>query len=415
MTDKVKINQLELENIKRIQAVTLTPSEKGLTVIGGKNQQGKSSVLDAIAWVLGGDKFKPSQPQHKGTDQPPNLKIELSNGLIVERKGKNSALTVTDKDGMRGGQKLLDAFIDQLALDLPKFLEASSKEKANILLRVIGVGEELKKLELAESEAYNERLAVGRVLKDKQGAYKEMPVYKDAPEGEISVADLADQLRVAVDFNVKLDRRQNRLEGIRVDRLDYQESLQELEETMRSIKEKMAADDKEEEEIEKFLAENNPIDTADLEKRMRSAEDINAQVRANKAKEIAKIDGQKYRKQYDDLDAKIEKLRKDKLALLDGADLPLKGLSVENGELTYEGFAWDNIAASERLKVATAIVRKLNPNCGFVLMDKLEQMDNEVLLDFGEWLQEEGLQVIATRVGTGNECSVIIEDGLIKE
>ena len=51
---------------------------------------------------------------------------------------------------------------------------------------------------------------------------------------------------------------------------------------------------------------------------------------------------------------------------------------------------------------------------GFVLMDKLEQMDLDTLKEFGEWLQKEGLQVIATRVSTGDECSVIIEDGMVE-
>ncbi len=101
--------------------------------------------------------------------------------------------------------------------------------------------------------------------------------------------------------------------------------------------------------------------------------------------------------------------------MLKGADLPLEGLSVEDGELTYNGYKWDNMSGAEQLKVSTAIVRKLNPNCGFVLLDKLEQMDNDTLKEFGEWLEKEGLQAIATRVSTGDECSIIIEDGYSHE
>lgn len=63
--------------------------------------------------------------------------------------------------------------------------------------------------------------------------------------------------------------------------------------------------------------------------------------------------------------------------------------------------------------MATAIVRKLNPKCGFVLLDKLEQLDTETLNEFGKWLEQEGLQAIATRVSTGDECSIIIEDGYV--
>lgn len=71
------------------------------------------------------------------------------------------------------------------------------------------------------------------------------------------------------------------------------------------------------------------------------------------------------------------------------------------------------MSGSGRLKVATAIVRKLNPRCGFVLLDKLEQMDRETLDEFGQWLEAEGLQAIATRVSTGDECSIIISDGYV--
>ena len=86
---------------------------------------------------------------------------------------------------------------------------------------------------------------------------------------------------------------------------------------------------------------------------------------------------------------------------------------MEEGELIYNGQKWDNMSGSEQLRVSTAIVRRLNPDCGFVLLDKLEQMDLETLQEFGQWLEQEGLQAIATRVSTGDECSIIIEDGYV--
>ncbi len=47
------------------------------------------------------------------------------------------------------------------------------------------------------------------------------------------------------------------------------------------------------------------------------------------------------------------------------------------------------MSGAEQMKVSTAIVRKLNPDCGFVLLDKLEQMDTDTLKEFGELLEEE--------------------------
>ena len=78
----MKINRLEIENVKRIKAVKIEPRENGLTLIGGNNNQGKTSVLDSIAWALGGERFKPSQATREGSVIPPNLHIVMNNGLL---------------------------------------------------------------------------------------------------------------------------------------------------------------------------------------------------------------------------------------------------------------------------------------------------------------------------------------------
>lgn len=164
----VKINSLEVENVKRVKAVVIQPNENGLTILGGNNNQGKTSVLDAIAWALGGNKYKPSNPYREGSVNPPNLKITMNNGLVVERKGKNSSLTVLDPEGHKGGQQLLNSFVEELAIDLPKFMESTNKEKADILLQIIGVGPQLAQLEHSETELYNKRRTIGQIKEQKK-------------------------------------------------------------------------------------------------------------------------------------------------------------------------------------------------------------------------------------------------------
>jgi len=93
---QMKINKLEIENVKRVKAVKIEPTASGLTVIGGKNRQGKTSVLDSIAWALGGDRYRPSEAQREGSVLPPNIHIVMDNGLVVERKGKNSDLKLIE-------------------------------------------------------------------------------------------------------------------------------------------------------------------------------------------------------------------------------------------------------------------------------------------------------------------------------
>ena len=407
----VTINKLELENVKRVKAVKIEPSAKGLTIVGGNNNQGKTSVLDAIAWALGGNKYKPSQPQREGSTLPPSLKITLSNGLIVERKGKNSDLKVIDPSGNKAGQKLLDSFVEELALDLPKFMEMNDKEKATTLLQIIGVGDQLVQLEMEEKAKYQERHAIGVIADQKEKFAKEQPYYPDAPKELISIAELIQKQQEILGRNGANALKRQNLAKIKADYDFASSDVQRLERDLEKakIKEQELWIDYEiaRKDTKKLIDES----TQEIEDSIANIEQINLKVRANFDKDKAEEDAKVYREQYKELDNVIADIRKQKTDLLTNADLPLPGLSVDDGELLYLGQRWDNMSGSQQLQVATAIVRKLKPECGFVLIDKLEQMDQLTLQEFGAWLENEGLQAIATRVSTGDECSILIEDG----
>lgn len=410
----IKINSLAVENIKRVKAVKLEPTPNGLTIIGGKNSQGKTSVLDAIAWALGGDKFKPSTPKREGSVVDPILHIELSNGLIVERKGVNGSLKVIDPQGKKSGQQLLNEFVEELALNLPKFMSANNKEKANILLQIIGVGDKLHALEVEETQTFNRRTEIGRIADQKKKFAAEMTSYPEAPKELVSASELIRKQQDILARNGENARKRSAIVEIgknteflkaKVDRLT--EELRQATDAYQVSLSDLATANKSAENLQ-------DESTAELENSITNIDAINVKVRANYEKEKAEIDAEDFGKQYTALTEEINKIRQAKTDLLKAAPLPLPELSVENGELIYKGYKWDNMSGSEQLKVATAIVRKLNPNCGFVLIDKLEQMDIDTVKEFGQWLEQEGLQVIATRVSSSDECSIIIEDGYIK-
>lgn len=404
----IKINKLEIENVKRVKAVSLEPTQNGLTVIGGRNGQGKTSILDSIAWALGGNKYKPSQPHREGSVLPPNLQISLSNGLEIKRDGKNSDLKVIDPSGQKAGQKLLDSFVEEFALNLPKFMESSNADKARTLLQIIGVGDKLAELEKKEQELYNERLVIGRVADQKKKFAAEMTYFQEAPKELISVSELIQEQQAILAKNAENER----LRGQR-DNLKQQQA--HLDSEIARLIEEKAKVDQQLEIAEKDALDLHDESTEQLEYSISNTEEINRKVRANLDKEKAEQDAQFEKEKYDNLSAQIDRIRLDKNQLLEDADLPLPGLSVAEGELLYKGQRWDNMSGAEQLKVSTAIVRKLNPECGFILIDKLEQMDLDTLKEFGQWLEQEQLQAIATRVSTGDECSIIISDGYSEE
>ena len=418
----VTITALEAENVKRIKAVAFAPSPTGLTLVGGNNNQGKTSVLDALAWALGGDRFRPDAAQRDGAIAPAHLKVTLSNGVVVERKGKKASLTVTDPTGRRSGQQLLNAFVEPLALDLPRFMDASDKEKSDILLRIIGIGAELHTRDLEIKGLYDKRTFTGQLAAQKKHFAEEMISYPEAPDEPVSASELIRQQQDILARNGENQR-------LRAQYAELEQQVQQCVDELKRTRERIAtlqqlADEldakhtklfNQRETARKTVSQLQDESTAELEASIRDIEETNRKVRANLEKARAEDEAAQYASEYDRLTESIQQKRADRMALLNGADLPLPGLSVEDGVLTYNGKRWRDMSGSDQLRVAAAIVRRLNPDCGFVLLDKLEQMDMTTLQEFSAWLEAEGLQAIATRVSTGSECQIIIEDGMVKD
>lgn len=409
----VKISSLELENVKRVKAVALEPRQDGLTVVGGRNDQGKTSVLDGIAWALGGEKMRPSNPKREGAVNDPSLHVELSNGVVVERKGKNGSLRVTDPTGARAGQTLLNSFVEQFALDLPKFMEAPSAKKAETLLKIIGVGDRLAELDAELKRLCDERLAVGQMQRRKQGAADDMPEFPDAPSEPVSAAELVRRQQAILAKNGENQRlrdhageltRQSNMLTADVSRLRDQLAQKEAE---------LARVRADLETASKTAAQLQDESTVEIEAALAEVDEINEKVRTNQRKAEARAEADVLKARYEQMDAQVEAVRADRAKLLDGAKMPLPGLDVVDGELVYQGAKWDSMSGSGQLKVATAIVRELNPECGFVLVDKLEQFDPVTLAEFGSWAEDQGLQVIGTRVAVDETCTVVIEDGMV--
>lgn len=271
-------------------------------------------------------------------------------------------------------------------------------------------------------ELYNNRLSIGQIADRKKKFADEQPYYPEVPKELISPSELIRQQQEILARNGENQRKRDRLNEITMNKHRVFDDIGRLDEqiaTLQKQKEQLTEEYnqavRDEETARKTVLELQDESTAELEASLADIEEINRKVRANMDKDKAEDEALDYKNQYNALTTEIDKTRKAKTELLQSAELPLPELSVKDGELIYKGQQWDNMSGSDRLKVSTAIVRKLNPKCGFVLLDKLEQMDLNTLQEFGQWLEQEGLQAIATRVSTGGECSIIIEDGYVKE
>lgn len=476
----LKLHSLDCSDFKRIKAIHLEFNENGFTIIGGGNKQGKTSSIEAILYALGGEAYRPVNMKREGSVEDGFIRLTFDDGMIVERSGKNASLKVIDSTGKKQGQNLLNALISKIAIDLPRFLNAADGEKAKVLLELLGIGDELNALDEREKSLYQERTSIGREYDRKEKAANELPFYADVPETEISSVELTKQLGEVMKRNAatkaaverieknklelgrlvergeKLSAARESLDGKataqkgqvesnakhRLDSIEAQiqelirqkgrvlvekeQQLKVIDDTVVTQKKAFDTQIKENESAKETLTDeivkSENIDTAledtsALEQAIQDCEATNAKVLANRERQEKVEESVALKKEYENYTAEIEEIRKRRLALLDGADLPYPGLSVKDfGKgpvITLNGIPWSDCSGAEQLIVSAAIAFAIKKDCGFVLMDKLEQFDQNSLDEFQQWLEDQHKQVIATRVSTGSECSFIIEDGYV--
>ena len=240
-----------------------------------------------------------------------------------------------------------------------------------------------------------------------------MQSFPEAPDAPVSATELILKQQEILARNGENQRKRQQASQLEDTVHVLQAKVDDLAEKLRDASAQYADAVENLKIAQKSAADLQDESTAELESSIRNIEEINRKVRANMDKDKAEEDAKQYGEQYVQLTEEITEARKARLDLLNGAKLPLSGLDVQDGSLTYNGKYWSDMSGSDQLRVATAIVRQLNPDCGFVLLDKLEQMDMRTLKEFSAWLEAEGLQAIATRVSTGGECQIIIEDGRV--
>lgn len=402
----VKIAQFQIENVKKVRAVELAPAENGLTIIGGGNAEGKTSILDAILWALGGDRFKPANPTREG-EKKSYIKVILDSGIIIERI--NGSLKVTDPNGLKAGQSLLNEVIGAVSINLPKFLDCSEKERLDMIMETTpDVRKRLQELTREYDRLYSDRTVLGREVDRKRKAFDETPEHV---LDENRIIGSAEVMRELDELNQRNGERTNAKK--KLDELDF--AFAQLQERRNQIEAEIAKLDHKcriERDMVDMLGDQE--DGSVLYEKMKDLESHNAKVRENMKRMDLKVQWESAQAEHAEAEARILEIREQKRKSLSDLCLGLDGLQItEDGVLEFNGQRWDGMSGAERLFSAAALARVIHPRCSFLLLDKLEQMDLITAQRFHQWLVENGMQAIGTRVSSGDECTIIIEDGRV--
>lgn len=406
-----------IRNFKRVEMGEVKFASDGLTVLGGQNLQGKSTFLDAVSYLLGGKKYAPSNPHNVNAGGATALlRAKLSNGIEVERSGKNGALKV-HVDGEKGNQATLKDFLNEFALDLGKFLHASDADKSKMLIQHLGIGEKLDHLDAKIKSLYDERTVTNRDAERKKQLADGLPTYDDAPTKKVRVGDVVEQRTNLAEENADRQRKADRMGALKERGIHLNERIAELEKLLTDAKAEKEKVKAEYMECKQAVEAHQEHDLTALDEQIKNAESLNMMVDANARAKQAKEEADATAQEAQKLTDSINESREQRAKLIDEIEMPIEGLSVVDGELQFNGQRWDGMSGSERLRVATAMARAFRPECGFVLVDRLEEMDWQTLSEFNEWAKASGIQIIGAMVcdvDKGGENVIIIEDGRVK-
>jgi DNA repair exonuclease SbcCD ATPase subunit len=423
MTDEQKkplhILRLEVANIKRIKVLRLRVTDRTV-LIGGKNEQGKSSAIDAIQMALGGKRMLPREPVRHGARRG-DIEADLGDletqevEYTVERSitAKGTEVIVRGKDGveMSSPQTLLDTLYSQIAFD-PFGFSRMDADKQDALLKEL-VGLDFTTHNAARERAYNERTAVNKEVTRLKALLKSSEAFPKAPKKLVDVVALTEKLQA---YTNEMGARKTLVAFIEHDNTivaGMDEQIAKLERSLaelRANRQELAKDI--EERTAKLPPEPAPVD--DVREQLRNAETINNQVRANL--ERAKIEKELDEKvaQAEELTNAIDSIDAEKAELLAKAKFPIEGLGFDDAVgPTYKGAPLAQASQAAKIRVSVAIGAAINPRIKVMLIREGAFLDDDSLKLLSELADEHECQLWIERVGTGDKAAIIIEDGEI--
>jgi len=424
----MKIIELKAENVKRLRAIHLKPNGESV-VIGGQNEQGKSTVLDSILYALGGGKDLPEQPIRTG-EKRAEITVDLGE-LVVTRRFTESGSTLVvktrDGDTKSSPQSILDKMVGKLTFDPLQFARMEAKPQREVLAKLVGL--DFASVNAEYQRLYDRRRDANREVERFKTLLFGKTEVPNLPEAEIAVdsllADLGSAQAVNKSFedaravlNMADAYAKERVNSVEIQQkavIEAEARLQREREVLKVRQDELVvAQEKLSQASAAFqaatTAEEAPIKAAILD-----AQTKNTIIRANQAIRKQKADLEQAEKQAKALDEQCQAQLDKKAELIRNATFPLPGLSVTDDAVVFESLPLKQASTAQQIKISSAIGIALNPTLRVMLIREGSLLDDVSLTALHEMARDNDIQLWIERVGKGEEVSVVIADGSVIE
>lgn len=433
MSDKaLRLYGLRAENFMKLQVVEKTFDGSSTIRITGRNAQGKTSFIEALASALGGEKLTPKTPIRIGAKDA-EVTVDLGEYIVTRRwaetdKGVTSSLFVKSPEGMKlkSPQTLLDGLIGKLSFDPLAFARSKQAEQVETLKALVGLDFTL--LDLQRKTHFDNRTVVNRDVAGLRGQLDAMKLVV-APDEPVSVGDLLKEQQAAIEEQRRYDalkraseeagqaclRAGARVSAAKAALLRAQAELKEAEDA------EIKAREHEEEASGEYAVATRPGLDA-IRERLAKAEETNELVRQKKARAAAHDKLRAREREAADLTAKIVAIDNNKRDALASAKFPVPGLSFTPSDLpdgrvdyavTFKDVPFVQVNHADQIQVSMAIGLAANAKLKLVLIRDGSALDDDMMMMVAAMADAAGAQVLIERVWRDGETGILIEDGLI--
>lgn len=401
----MKIINLKAENVKKIKAVDITPTDNTV-VITGKNGQGKSSVLDSILYALGGkDALKDTPKPVRDGQEYASVEIDLGEYKVVRTWNATGTtrLEVFSKEGAKFGspQTLLDEIVGRIAFDPLAFAGMKPEDQKTVLLDVLGLTDQVAELQGQYRAKYDERTLVGRDLKTAEGYLARIVVPENAPKAPVDTAKVSADLRAADDHNRVLDEAEDALADAEADVKELEAQLKEAKATVAAATAKLKGQKK--------------VDTTALQEQLAKAGELNGAYETVKSKKVAEDSVKTHKDSQNTLTDEMNVILEKKEKLINSAKLPIEGLNIDAEGVTFKGIPFSQLSSAEQLKVSLAIAMAMNPKLRVMRIMDGSLLDSDNMKVIKQMAKAEDYQVWIERVEDDGKVGILIEDGEVKK
>lgn len=402
----LSVLNLKAENYKRLRAVDITP-EGNVVFIGGRNAQGKTSVLDAIwAALAGGEASRATQQPIRDGQDSAVVSLDLGDMKVTRRwtKDDSGTLTVEAADGARysSPQKVLDELIGARAFDPLAFTRQSAKEQVATLVSTVDLPFDPDLLERERKGVFDRRTEINREVSKLEGQLAGFPsVDPSLPDAEESVADVLAEREAARANNEMYERATVAEKRLLAEVAELEEKLREKMNNLALLQ--SAA-----------LQLAKPVDLAAFDERLANIEASNARIRQQQQRVAIAAELSERREQATQHTLALQEIEKRKADALAAVEFPVPGLSFDESGVTYNGIPFSQASAAEQLRVSVALAMAANPTLRVLRILDGSLLDSASLETIANLAAEHDYQVWIEVVDETGGVGFIIEDGEVR-